>query len=198
MAFRLILASGSSYRRELLMRFRLPFEVIVPGVDETALVDEAPDALAVRLGREKCLAVARQNLEAWVIGSDQVASAAGQVFGKPGNHERALDQLKRLQGTSMDLFTSMSIWNPVAQKIESILDHTRLKFAVLPEAALEAYLRADQPYQCAASAKIESMGIGLLDELQTNDPTAIIGLPLIALTKILRSEGVNVFMPLQL
>ncbi len=190
---RFILASGSSYRRELLERLRLSFEVIVPNVNETPLNGETASVLASRLGAEKCLAVAKHHAAAWVIGSDQVASCEGQFFGKPGTHERALEQLKLLRGKSLDLHTAMSVWNPKKQMLENVIDYTRLKMADLPEASLEAYLFADQPYQCAASAKIESMGIGLLDELQTSDPTAIIGLPLIALVKILRANGVDVF-----
>ncbi|MES2205658.1 MAG: Maf family nucleotide pyrophosphatase [Pseudomonadota bacterium] len=191
---RFILASGSQYRRELLERLRLSFEVIVPNIDETPLNGETASALAARLGAEKCLAVAQHHTEAWVIGSDQVASCEGQFFGKPGTHECALEQLKTLRGKTLDLHTAMSVWNPKKQCLEHVIDHTRLKMADLPGASFDAYLRADQPYQCAASAKIESMGIGLLDELQTNDPTAIIGLPLIALVKLLRVNGVDVFM----
>lgn len=192
MPFRLILASSSPYRRELLERFKIPFEVVVPAVDETPFEHEKPDVLAMRLGAEKCSVVARQYPNAWVIGSDQVASSEGVLFGKPGNHERALEQLKALQGKQLDLFTSLAVWNPNTQGLECAIDYAQLRFSTLPETVLDAYLKADQPYQCAASAKIESMGVGLLDSLQTSDPTAIIGLPLIALTKILRAGGIDV------
>ena len=194
---RLILASSSAYRRELLQRLGLPFEAIAPDIDETPLTGETPQATALRLARAKAQAVARLHPGALVIGSDQVATLDGLQIGKPGDHARALAQLQLMRGREVVFHTALCLWDgritdpALAAQVENV--QVRVAFRDLPDHELDAYLRIEQPYDCAGSAKNEGLGIALLDSIQSNDPTALTGLPLIALTGMLRKAGVQFF-----
>lgn len=185
----LILASTSRYRQELLARLRLPFETVAPEVDETALLGEAPAALAERLALAKARAVAAKHPGAIVIGSDQVADLDGDAIGKPGTHERAVEQLQRMSGRQVIFQTAVAIVAPGLAAIERA--EVRVRFRELSDAAIEAYLRADQPYDCAGSAKVESLGVALLEAVESDDPTALIGLPLIRTCALLRRAGLD-------
>ena len=190
----LILASTSRYRRELLERLRLPFEVLSPDVDETALPGEAPAALAQRLALAKAHAVALLHPRAVVIGSDQVADVDGQPLGKPGNHDRAVAQLQRLRGRRVVFQTAVAVvcLQPAFEQVS--LASVGVSFRQLSDAEIEHYLRTEQPYDCAGSAKCETLGIALLEAIDSDDPTALIGLPLIRTCQMLRAAGIN---PLQ-
>jgi len=183
----LILASTSQYRRELLARLRIPFEVISPQVDETPLAGESTLELALRLAHAKATAVAKLHPQAWVIGSDQVADLCGAAIGKPGNFERALAQLQLMRGATVTFHTALCLMKGDTQTTLSI--PTEVTFRKLSDDVLESYLLAEEPYDCAGSAKSEGLGISLLESIQSNDPTALIGLPLIALTGLLRDAG---------
>lgn len=185
----LILASTSRYRQELLARLRLPFEAVAPEVDEAALPGEAPAALAERLALAKARAVAARHPGAVVIGSDQVADLGGEAIGKPGTHERAVAQLRRMSGRQVIFQTAVAIVAPGVAAIERA--EVRVRFRRLSDAAIEAYLRADQPYDCAGSAKVESLGVALLEAVESDDPTALIGLPLIRTCALLRRAGLE-------
>ncbi len=185
----LILASTSRYRQELLARLRLPFEAIAPDVDETALPGEAPAALAERLALAKARAVAARFPGAVVIGSDQVADLDGEAIGKPGTHDAAAQQLRRMSGRAVVFQTAVAIVAPGLAAIERA--EVRVRLRVLNDAAIETYLLADQPYDCAGSAKVESLGIALLDAVESDDPTALIGLPLIRTCALLRRAGLE-------
>lgn len=186
---RLILASSSRYRRELLARLRLPFESISPDVDETPQADEQPAALALRLSEAKALAVAGKHPGALVIGSDQVATVDGTPIGKPGDHAGAQAQLALLSGRTVAFHSAMAVTD--GQRTERVDVVTRCRFRPLTPAMIEAYLRAEEPYDTAGSAKAESLGIALMESIESDDPTAIIGLPLIALTRILAGFGLD-------
>lgn len=194
---RLILASSSAYRRELLGRLGLPFEAIAPDLDETPLDGETPPATALRLARAKAQAVARLHPGALVIGSDQVATLDGLQIGKPGDHARALAQLQLMRGREVVFHTALCLWDGrdaepgQAAQVENV--EVRVAFRDLPDHELDAYLRIEQPYDCAGSAKNEGLGIALLESIHSNDPTALTGLPLIALTGMLRKAGVQFF-----
>jgi len=183
----LILASTSQYRRELLERLRIPFEVISPKVDETPLAGESTHDLALRLAHAKAAAVATKHPNAWVIGSDQVADLYGAAIGKPGNFERALAQLQLMRGQTVIFQTALCLMKGDIQT--SVCIATEVSFRKLADSALEAYLLAEEPYDCAGSAKSEGLGISLLESIKSDDPTALIGLPLIALTGLLRDAG---------
>jgi septum formation protein len=185
----LILASTSRYRQELLGRLRIPFEAVAPEVDETAQPGEAPAALAERLALAKARAVAARFPGAVILGSDQVAELAGQAIGKPGTHENAAEQLRRMSGREVVFQTAVAVVAPGVAAIERA--EVRVRFRALSEAAIEAYLRADEPYDCAGSAKVESLGIALLDAVESDDPTALIGLPLIRTCALLRRAGLE-------
>jgi septum formation protein len=187
----LILASTSRYRRELLERLRLPFDVISPEVDETALPDETPAALARRLAFAKAHAVAQRHPNAVVIGSDQVADLAGEAIGKPGTHERAVMQLQRMRGHSVVFQTAVAVVCMANGYSGEALVPVTVRFRRLDDAEIERYLRAEQPYDCAGSAKAETLGIALLDAIESNDPTALIGLPLIKTCALLREAGID-------
>ena len=185
----LILASTSRYRKELLQRLRLPFEVVAPQVDETAQPGEAPQPLALRLALAKARAVAQLRRDALVIGSDQVADLDGQGLGKPGSHERATQQLRQMSGRTVVFQTAVAV---VCQDMgfEQVqLAPVRVRFRALQDAEIERYLRAEQPYDCAGSAKSEGLGISLLEAIDSDDPTALIGLPLIRTCRMLRAAG---------
>jgi septum formation protein len=190
---RLILASSSAYRRELLARLRLPFEAIAPEIDETPHPGETPDATALRLAREKAAAVAGSHPDALVIGSDQVATLDGRQIGKPGDHARALAQLQTMRGRQVVFHTALCLWDGRDGTFQ--LENVRafVTFRDLPDGELDAYLRIEQPYDCAGSAKNEGLGIAILERIDSSDPTALTGLPLIALTSMLRRAGVNFF-----
>ena len=190
---RLILASSSAYRRELLSRLRLPFEAISPDIDETPLPGETPDATALRLAVEKARAIAAAHPDALVIGSDQVATLDGEQIGKPGNHARALAQLQKMRGREVVFHTALCLWDgrTGTHQLENI--QTFVTFRDLPDDELDAYLRIEQPYDCAGSAKNEALGIAILERITSCDPTALTGLPLIALTSMLRRAGVTFF-----
>ena len=183
----LVLASSSIYRRQLLERLGLPFTIASPDVDESPLEHELPKAMTIRLAQLKASSIAKRFPEAWIIGSDQCADLHGQIIGKPGNHERALAQLKEMQGKTVVFHTSLCLLQGENQITLSI--PTRVRFRNLPDESLENYLRIEKPYDCAGSAKSEGMGIILLEQIESDDPTALIGLPLIALSGLLREKG---------
>lgn len=193
---RIILASGSAYRKELLQRLRLPFEVMSPDIDESSLPDETPVETAMRLAQAKAQKIAEQTSPALVIGSDQVATLDNHQIGKPGNHANALAQLQMMRGRSVVFHTALCLidTHPASSKphqIENI--QTVVTFRDLPDAELDAYLKIEQPYDCAGSAKNEGLGITLIASIEGTDPTALTGLPLIALTSMLRNCGVSFF-----
>jgi septum formation protein len=196
---RLILASSSSYRRELLGRLHLPFEAIAPHIDETPRAGEAPQVTALRLARAKAEAIARHYPGALVIGSDQVATLDGEQIGKPGDHARALAQLQTMRGREVVFHTALCLWDgrvSAAGQSEHVqVENVQVfvRFRDLPDAELDAYLRIEQPYDCAGSAKNEGLGIALIERIDSSDPTALTGLPLIALTGMLRRAGVAFF-----
>ena len=185
----LILGSTSPYRRELLQRLRLPFEVVRPEVDETPHAGELPVALAQRLAMEKALAVARQHPQAVVIGSDQVADLDGEPLGKPGTHERAVAQLQRMRGHTVVFQTAVAVVCMESGFAEQALAQVKVQFRQLSDAAIETYLRAEEPYDCAGSAKSEGLGIALLERIDNQDPSALVGLPLIHTCQLLRAAG---------
>ncbi|SDV50976.1 Maf family nucleotide pyrophosphatase [Chitinasiproducens palmae] len=186
---RLILASTSPYRRELLGRLRLPFDVVAPQVDETPLPGESPEATALRLAEAKARAVAEDRNGCVVIGSDQVATLDGQQIGKPGTHAAALAQLRIMRGREVAFHTALCVVDTGTQAAERADVITHVRFRDLADAELEAYLLAEQPYDVAGSAKSEALGIALLESMRSDDPTALVGLPLIALCGMLRAIG---------
>ena len=194
---RLILASSSAYRRELLERLRLPFEVMVPDLDETPQPGESPEATALRLARAKAQAVAARAPGSLVIGSDQVATLDGEQIGKPGNHANALAQLRKMRGRRVVFHTALCLWDGRGPALtgQAQLENvqTFVTFRDLPDRELDAYLRIEQPYDCAGSAKNEGLGIAILERIDSVDPTALTGLPLIALSGMLRKAGVDFF-----
>ena len=187
----LILASTSRYRRELLERLRLPFEVASPGVDETPLPGELPAALAQRLALAKAQAVAAGRPDAVVIGSDQVADLDGRAIGKPGTHARAVEQLRAMRGRRVVFQTAVSVVRGANGFARTLLAPVAVRFRDLSDAEIEFYLRTEQPYDCAGSAKCETLGIALLDAIESDDPTALVGLPLIRTSALLREAGVD-------
>lgn len=186
---RLILASGSVYRRALLERLQLPFDVISPDVDESPLPDETPDQLAQRLAQAKALKIARAHPEAIVIGSDQVAALGHFCLGKPGSHEQAIKQLQQLSGQKVVFHTALCVAQNTQFHTVNVL--TTCHFRELSLAEIQSYLLREKPYDTAGSAKAESLGIALMQSMQSDDPTAIIGLPMIELCRLLRAFGIN-------
>jgi 7-methyl-GTP pyrophosphatase len=186
----LVLGSTSPYRRELLQRLHLPFEVATPDVDETPLPGEAPRLLAERLALAKARAVARNFPHAVVIGSDQVADLNGLPLGKPGTHERAVAQLRQMRGQTVVFQTAVAVVCLESGFEQSSLAAVRVTFRDLSDAEIENYLRAEQPYDCAGSAKSEGLGIALLESIDNDDPTALVGLPLIRTCKMIQAAGV--------
>ena len=191
----LILASTSRYRRELLQRLRLPFEVRSPQVDETPLPNESPAVLAQRLALAKAHAVAALRPEAIVIGSDQVADLDGQPIGKPGTHERAVVQLRQMRGRRVIFQTAVAVVRADTGFARVLLAPVAVTFRRLSDAEIEHYLRTEEPYDCAGSAKSETLGIALLDAIDSDDPTALIGLPLIRTCELLRAAGLDPLLP---
>ncbi len=185
----LVLASGSPYRRLLLERLRVPFDVVLSDVDERAGDDEAPSATALRLSRAKALAVVARRPDAFVIGSDQVAESDGASFGKPGAHDAAVAQLRTLRGRDATFHSGLCVASPGGTRIEATVVPTSVRFRASTDDEIERYLALEQPYDCAGSAKVEALGIVLLERVVSDDPTALIGLPLIALVSMLRALG---------
>lgn len=191
----LVLASTSPYRRDLLARLGLPFKTVAPGVDEVPRTGETPAATALRLAEAKAVAVAGTNPGALIIGSDQVADLHGTPIGKPGTHARATQQLRSMRGQSVTFHTAVCLLNASTGARQLCAVPTDVRFRQLSDAEIEAYLLAEQPYDCAGSAKIEGAGIALVDRVSSSDPSALIGLPLIALVTQLAHEGVRVILP---
>lgn len=187
---KLILASTSKYRKELLSRLGLPFTCISPEVDETPLPRETPEELALRLAKAKALAIAEKEPHAFVIGSDQVLDLHGAAMGKPGDHERAMAQLQLLRGQTVNFHTAVCLANDSKTQVINVV--TKVRFRELKDSVLEAYLLAETPYDCAGSAKSEGLGICLLEKVESEDPTALIGLPLIAVCTLLRDAGFRI------
>ncbi len=187
----LVLGSTSPYRRELLARLRLPFTTDAPRVDETPQPGEAPAALARRLALAKAREVAARHPQAVVIGSDQVADLAGQPLGKPGTHDRAVAQLRAMRGQTVIFQTALAVVCADSGFEQSDLAAVEVRFRDLPADEVERYLRAEQPYDCAGSAKSEGLGIALLDAIHSDDPTALVGLPLIRTARLLRAAGLR-------
>lgn len=191
----LILASTSVYRRELLSRLRVPFDVKAPHVDETPLAGEPPASLALRLALAKAEAVSALHPAAVVIGSDQVAELDGESIGKPGTHERAVAQLRRMSGRVVVFQTAIAVLRGSTAYHASALVPVTVRFRQLDTDSIEHYLRAETPYDCAGSAKSEGLGITLLDAIESADPTALIGLPLIRTAALLRDAGIDPLRP---
>jgi len=189
---KLVLASTSPYRRELLARLGVPFEVAAPEVDESPLPGEAPDETAQRLSVLKARAVAKKHPDALIIGSDQVALLDGRQLGKPGSHDNAVEQLKAMRGKTLEFHTALTLLNARTGHVQTANVPVRLAMRDYSDAQIEAYLRKDQPYNCCGSARSESLGIALIARFETEDPNALVGLPLIRLTEMLAHEGLDV------
>jgi septum formation protein len=187
---KLILASTSRYRKELLGRLGLAFETISPEVDEAPLPKETPELMAIRLAQAKALAVSLFNPSAYVIGSDQVVDLNGVAMGKPGDHANAMAQLQKLRGQTVKFHTAICLAHAGSAKTMNVI--TEVKFRQLEDAVLEAYLLAETPYDCAGSAKSEGLGICLLEYVRSDDSTALIGLPLITVCTLLRDAGFSI------
>jgi septum formation protein len=189
----LVLGSTSRYRQELLQRLRIPFSVAAPNVDETPLTSEAPATLAMRLALAKARAVARDFPQAVVIGSDQVADLDGLPLGKPGTHERAVFQLQQMRGRTVIFQTAVAVVCLASGFEQAALAAVKVRFRQLSDEAIENYLQAEQPYDCAGSAKSEGLGIALLEAIDNDDPTALIGLPLIRTCQLIEAAGIRLF-----
>ena len=187
----LVLGSTSRYRRELLERLRVPFEVAAPHVDETPLPGEQPQDLAVRLALAKAQAVAQQLPQAVVIGSDQVADLNGEPLGKPGTHDNAVAQLRQMRGHTVIFQTALAVVCSATGFMQQDIAQVRVVFRNLSDDEIENYLRAEQPYDCTGSAKSEGLGIALLERIDSDDPTALIGLPLIRTARMIAAAGVR-------
>lgn len=189
---RLVLASTSRYRRALLSRFDIPFEVHAPDVDETPQAGEAPSATALRLSVLKAQAAATRYPDALIIGSDQVLMLGDGQLGKPGNFDAAFGQLKKMQGRTMTFHTALTLLNSRTGRAQTRDVPTVVHIRKLSDAQITAYLEKETPYDCAGSARSESLGIALIERMDSADPTALVGLPLMALTEMLGNEGVDV------
>jgi len=187
----LILASTSRYRRELLARLRLPFEVVAPEVDESPRPGEAPATLAQRLALAKAREVATRHPQTVVIGADQVCDLDGEAMGKPGSHARAVEQLTRLAGRRVVFQTALAVVRSDTAYAQALLAPVEVRFRALSAGEIERYLRLEQPYDCAGSAKCETLGIALLESIDSDDPTALVGLPLIRTARLLREAGID-------
>jgi 7-methyl-GTP pyrophosphatase len=189
---RIVLASSSPYRRELLARLRLEFEVKSPGVDETALRGEVAGATALRLAQAKARAVSGEFPRALVIGCDQVAALDGTCLGKPGSHANAVAQLKAMRGKTVVFHTAVALLNSGTGAMQVADVPTTVRFRDYSDGEIDRYLEAERPYDCTGSAKIEGLGIVLVERVSSDDPSALVGLPLMRLTAMLRAEGVAV------
>lgn len=187
----LILASSSPYRRALLEKLHLPFSTVSPNIDEAPLANEAPEATALRLAQAKARHIALQQPEAIIIGCDQVATVDGIQIGKPGNHANAVKQLRFLSGKEVIFYSALCVYDAMNAHMQATNVAYHVKFKVLSAAHIENYLRLEQPYDCAGSAKSEGLGIALLDYMRGDDPNALIGLPLIALINMLNKIGIS-------
>lgn len=188
----LILASSSRYRREVLEKLHLPFECTSPDIDETPLANESPEQTSLRLAESKARKVAESHPNALVIGCDQVATVDGLQIGKPGNHENAVRQLTMLSGKEVVFHSAICLLDSASQHMQSTIVPYHVKFKALTPLQIETYLRLEQPYDCAGSAKSEGMGIALLDYMRGDDPNALIGLPVIALVNMLQQVGIDI------
>ena len=187
----LVLGSSSRYRKELLTRLRLPFSCFSPDIDESSLAGETPRDLAIRLARQKAQAVAARFPQAIVIGSDQVADLDGQALGKPLTHERATAQLQQMRGKAVVFHTAVTVCCEESGFLMQDMAQVRVQFRPLSDGEIESYLLAEQPYDCAGSAKSEGLGIALLTSIDNDDPTALVGLPLIRTAHMLRAAGLR-------
>lgn len=190
---KLVLASTSPYRKELLSRLKVPFEVAAPEVDETPLPGEAPQDTALRLAQLKARAVKEKFPDALIIGSDQVAVLEGTQLGKPHTHDNAVKQLRFMRGKTVGFHTALCLYNSRTDRMQAEVVLYLVSFRDLSDAQIEGYLRKEQPYNCAGSAKSEGLGIALIAKMEGSDPNALIGLPLIRLVDMLASEGVTLF-----
>ena len=191
----LVLASTSPFRRELLQRLGLPFVAVAPRVDETRRPGELPEALVERLAESKARAVAADFPQALIIGSDQVACVAGEILGKPGNRERALAQLTRAAGQAVVFHTGLCLLNSATGRAQVVREPFQVHFRSLTPAQIAGYVDREEPFQCAGSFKSEGLGIALFERLEGEDPSALVGLPLIRLVALLAAEGVDVLSP---
>lgn len=189
---KLVLASTSPYRRALLARLGVPFAIAAPQVEETPLPGERPEATALRLAMAKANAVASTHPDALIIGSDQVALLEGERLGKPGTHDAAVAQLRRMRGKTLLFHTALALLNARTGRMQTANVPVKLLMRAYTDAQIEAYLAKDRPYDCCGSAKSESLGIALIARFETEDPNALIGLPLIRLTEMLANEGLDV------
>jgi septum formation protein len=189
---KLVLASTSIYRKELLKRLGLPFVTAAPDVDETPFDGESPEGLVRRLAEAKARAVAKQYPDALIIGSDQVAVVGGQILGKPGNHDRAVAQLRQASGKRLEFLTGLCLYNSHTEQAQLDVVPFGVVFRPLTDPEIEHYLRREQPYHCAGAFKSEALGIALCERFDGDDPTSLVGLPLIRLTRMLKREGIAV------
>ena len=189
---RLVLASTSRYRRQLLERLAVAFEVATPHADERALGGESAEQTAARLAALKAQSVRAAHRDALIIGSDQVATSAGRVLGKPGDHATAVRQLKSVSGKTAEFHTAVALLDAASGTLQTRVVPCRVHFRTLDDARIERYLQKEKPYDCAGSAKAEGLGIALIARIDTEDPTSLIGLPLIALTEMLERAGLAV------
>ncbi len=187
----LVLASTSPYRAQLLTRLGLPFETASPEVDERARPDEAPEALVTRLAQAKAEAVAPAHPDSLIIGSDQVAVIDGEILGKPGSHDKALEQLRRAAGRSVTFHTGLCLLDSRSGRHQALCEPFRVHFRELSDEQLQRYLERERPYDCAGSFKSEGLGITLFRRLEGDDPNALVGLPLIRLVELLGNVGVE-------
>jgi len=188
----LVLASSSRYRKELLQRLGLPFVVAIPGIDESPRPGEAPAALALRLAEAKARAVATAHPNGLIIGSDQVAEFAGNAIGKPRDRLHAVELLRAMRGRTIVFHTALALFNSASSRMQTALVDVASTFRALDDAALESYLDRDDPMDCAGAVRIETLGIALFTRVASDDPSALIGLPLIKLTDMLLAEGVTI------
>jgi septum formation protein len=186
----IVLASSSPYRRELLSRFKLPFDVFSPDINEAPLTNEKAKDISFRLAREKAFKVAPHYANSLIIGSDQTAECQNQIIEKPNTHENAVKQLQFLSGKVTTFYTSLCLLNSKTQQVQECVVNFEVKYKELNESIIESYLLKEQPYNCVGSVKSESLGITLLEYIKGEDPTALIGLPLIKLSTMLQNEGV--------
>jgi septum formation protein len=188
----LVLASGSRYRKELLAKLGIPFQTFSPSIEETAKPGETPEHLSVRLAEEKARAVAERFPDHLIIGSDQVAMLGKNQLTKPGCHSKAVAQLQAASGQSVEFFTSVCLMNSATGESSFDIDRTVVHFRRLTELQIERYVSKERPFDCAGGFKSESLGIALFEKLETGDPNALVGLPLIKLTRLLEKSGVEI------